>query len=60
MSAMMSAKQMEGVRYTEDEVKVIRSIWETCDTDRTGKIHINQLHGLLHKLGKSEGITNIT
>jgi hypothetical protein len=34
---------------------VIRTVFDSCDGDRVGLIHINQLAGLLVKLGKTEG-----
>jgi hypothetical protein len=41
-------------RYTNEELKVLRSLFDNSDSDGAGKIHINQLPVLLSKLGKSE------
>ncbi len=41
-------------RYSNDELKVLRSLFDSCDSDGVGKIHINQLPSLLSKLGKTE------
>jgi hypothetical protein len=41
-------------RYSNDELKVLRSLFDSCDSDGAGKIHINQLPSLLDKLGKTE------
>lgn len=57
MSAMINNNStgIEGPRYSDDEVKVLRSIFDACDPEKTGKIHINQLPGFLSRVGKSEG-----
>lgn len=34
---------------------VIQTVFDSCDYDRVGRIHINQLSGLLIKLGKTDG-----
>ena len=41
-------------RYSNDELKVLRSLFDSSDSDGVGKIHINQLPSLLSKLGKTE------
>jgi len=41
-------------QYTQQELSVLRNLFDSSDADRSGKIHINQLPGLLMKLGKSE------
>jgi hypothetical protein len=46
---------MEGIRYSEEEISVIQTVFDSCDGDRVGRIHINQLGGLLMKLGKDDG-----
>jgi len=38
---------------------VIRTVFDSCDGDRVGRIHINQLSGLLMKLGKDDGELDI-
>lgn len=47
-----------GQKYTAQERQVLQSLFASSDVDRTGKIHINQLPGLLAKLGKTEGKLN--
>lgn len=52
---------MQNGQYGHEEIAILKSLFDTADTDRTGKIHINQLPGLLMKLGKNEDeIGNIT
>lgn len=58
---MMNQSGIEGPRYSEEEVKVLRSLFDTFDPERSGKIHINQLPGLLARIGKNqEDVINIT
>ncbi|KAJ1409780.1 hypothetical protein B484DRAFT_191771 [Ochromonadaceae sp. CCMP2298] len=40
--------------YSEEELAVIRTVFDSCDGDRIGRIHINQLSGMLMKLGKTD------
>lgn len=47
---------MNSHQYTEEELSVLRSLFDSCDADRSGRIHINQLAGLLGRLGKGEGL----
>mmetsp|Transcript_27426 Transcript_27426/g.26227 ORF Transcript_27426/g.26227 Transcript_27426/m.26227 type:complete len:394 (-) Transcript_27426:29-1210(-) len=52
---------MESNRFSKDELNVLQSLFDSCDEDRTGRIHINQLAGLLNKLGKNtDEIISIT
>jgi hypothetical protein len=44
-----------GYKYSREEVTALKSLFDSVDRDRTGRIHINQLPGLLSKLGKDEG-----
>ena len=46
--------------YSPEELKVLRSIFDSCDPEHTGKLHINQIPGLLTKLGKNDGKLTIT
>ncbi len=41
-------------QYSNEELKVLRSLFDSCDSGGAGKIHINQLPVLLSKLGKTE------
>jgi len=41
-------------RYSNEELKVLRSLFDSCDQQGSGRIHINQLPVLLGKLGKTE------
>ena len=41
-------------RFSDEEIKVLRSLFDSCDTERSGRIHINQLPGVLQKLGKTD------
>lgn len=41
-------------RYSDEEVAILRDCFDKFDSDHTGKIHINQLPGLLNKIGKPE------
>jgi hypothetical protein len=41
-------------KFSDEEIKVLRSLFDSCDTERSGRIHINQLPGLLAKLGKTD------
>ena len=45
----------KGQKFTSQELGVLKSLYDSCDADRTGRIHINQLPGLLTKLGKNDG-----
>lgn len=45
----------ESKKFSDDEERVIRTLFDSCDEERIGRIHINQLSGLLTKLGKSDG-----
>jgi len=52
---------MSGQKYSDEELGVLRSLFDSCDVERGGRIHINQLSGLLSRLGKSaEEIVAIT
>ena len=44
-----------GYRYSREEITALKALFDSCDRERTGRIHINQLPGLLSKLGKEEG-----
>lgn len=44
-----------GYRYSREEITALKALFDSCDRERTGRIHINQLPGLLTKLGKDEG-----
>jgi Ca2+-binding EF-hand superfamily protein len=46
---------MSSSAYSEEELAVIRTVFDSCDGDRSGRIHINQLSGMLMKLGKTDG-----
>lgn len=41
-------------KFSDEEIKVLRSLFDGSDTERSGRIHINQLPGLLAKLGKTD------
>jgi hypothetical protein len=41
--------------YSAEELSVLKSIFDSCDPEHTGFLHINQLPGLLSKLGKNDG-----
>jgi hypothetical protein len=41
-------------KFSDEELKVIRSLFDSCDPDGSGRIHVNQLPGVLAKLGKTE------
>lgn len=41
--------------FSQEEEKVIRTLFDSCDEEKIGKIHINQLSVLLKQLGKSDG-----
>lgn len=52
---------MSGQKYSDEELGVLKSLFDSCDVERSGRIHINQLSGLLTRLGKSaEEIVAIT
>jgi hypothetical protein len=55
ISIFLDLFMMEGIRYSEEEISVIQTVFDSCDGDRVGRIHINQLGGLLMKLGKDDG-----
>eukprot|EP01031_Cornospumella_fuschlensis_P027385 gene27385-33076_t len=40
--------------FGEDEINVIRTIFDSFDVEREGRIQINQISSLLHKLGKKD------
>jgi len=42
-------------KYSAQELAILRSLFDSVDVDRSGKIHINQLPGLVSKLGKTQG-----
>ena len=52
---MSSAMSDSGFRYSHEEITALKTLFDSCDRDRVGRIHINQLPGLLTKLGKEEG-----
>jgi len=45
---------MESEVFSIEELGVIRTVFEDCDADQIGRIHINQLPSFLTKLGKEE------
>lgn len=52
---------MENYEYSSEELAAIKTLFESCDTEKRGKILINQLPGLLAKLKKNQAeITRIT
>lgn len=52
---------MDTDRYSDEELSVLKNLFDACDADRSGSILINQLPGLLVKLGKTDDdIVNIT
>lgn len=52
---------MNSQRYSEEELSLLRSLFETADAENIDFILINQLPGLLVKLGKNnDEIINIT
>lgn len=42
-------------KFSEEELTVIRTVFNSCDGDKVGRIHVNQITSLLTKLGKSDG-----
>jgi len=46
---------MSQQKYSDEELGVLRSLFDSCDVEHTGRILINQLSGLLSRLGKTEG-----
>lgn len=40
--------------FSEEEERVVRTLFDSCDEENAGRIHINQLSGLLSKLGKND------
>ena len=42
-------------KYTAQELAILRNLFDSVDVDRSGRIHINQLPGLVSKLGKTQG-----
>ncbi len=47
---------MSQQKYSDEELGVLRSLFDSCDIERSEYIHINQLAGLLSRLGKTEGM----
>jgi hypothetical protein len=45
---------MQSDHFSEEEISVFRTVFDSCDDDRVGKIHINQFPSFLIKLGRSE------
>mmetsp|Transcript_14604 Transcript_14604/g.22012 ORF Transcript_14604/g.22012 Transcript_14604/m.22012 type:complete len:355 (+) Transcript_14604:123-1187(+) len=45
----------ESREYSEDEERVLKTLFDSCDEEKVGSIHVNQLPGLLVKIGKDEG-----
>jgi len=45
---------MDSQRYSADDISLLRDVFDTADAEQSGYILINQLPGLLSKLGKSE------
>lgn len=41
--------------YSEDEERVLKTLFDSCDDEGIGSINMNQLPGLLVKIGKDEG-----
>lgn len=41
--------------YSEDEERVLKTLFDSCDEEGIGSINMNQLPGLLVKIGKDEG-----
>lgn len=52
---MSHTSNSEGYRFSQEELTALRTLFDSCDATRSGRIHINQLPGLLGKLGKDEG-----
>ena len=50
---LLRMEQFQSNSYSDDELKVMRQLFISFDMDGTGRIHINQLPGLLAKLGKT-------
>jgi hypothetical protein len=44
----------QSTSYSDDEIKVMRQLFISFDMDGSERIHINQLPGLLAKLGKTD------
>lgn len=42
--------------YSSEELTALKTLFDSCDSERSGRIHINQLPGLLSKLGKTTGL----
>jgi hypothetical protein len=43
-------------QYTQEELAALKTLFDECDFENSGRIQINQLPLLLSRLGKSEGI----
>lgn len=47
--------------YSNDELNLLKNLFDTVDPERSGRIHINQLPVVLARLGKNEDeVVNIT
>jgi len=47
--------------YSNDELNLLKNLFDTVDPERSGRIHINQLPVILARLGKNEDeVVNIT
>lgn len=55
-SSMDSTGQSEvdGKKFTQDEIIVLKTLFDSCDEEKKGGIHINQLPSLLAKLSKTQ------
>jgi Ca2+-binding EF-hand superfamily protein len=42
-------------KFTAQELAILRNLFDSVDLDRSGRIHVNQLPGLVSKLGKTQG-----
>lgn len=40
--------------FSEEEERVVKTLFDSCDEENAGRIHINQLSGLLSNLGKND------
>ncbi len=44
-------------KYSEEELGVLRSLFDGCDPHRSGRVHLSQLAGVAQRLGKTRGKT---
>lgn len=45
---------IESEHFSAEEIGVIQTVFDSCDEDRVGKIHINQFPTFLTRLGRAE------